>query len=131
MSLSEHKIAAFTKKVSDLADKPNEAGMTAALVKSQFDSSPEELRVALNGVIDKLMAVVTGASGAHHVGSAVIDGVTGATVFEQLLSLKTQLNGLALGSIPDKSLTYEKLDTSNQTAASSATIYAYKNLGGL
>jgi hypothetical protein len=55
MSISARKITAFTKKVSDLPDRPSPT-YSAAQIKAQFDSSPEELRVALNGLIDDLLS---------------------------------------------------------------------------
>lgn len=109
MPLADNKIDQFQKRVSDLADKPN-IGSAAAL-KAYFDSSPEELRVAVNGLIDILLSVGTD-SGAHNVGSGAISGVNGATVYEQLASIKAQIDGIILGSVPDKSITDEKLSDS-------------------
>lgn len=110
MPIADKKIAVFAKDVSDLADKPNQGGgMTAAQVKAQFDAAPEELRVAYNGLIDLLLGVAAGDSGAHNIGSASIDGVTGATIYEQLVSLKQSVNDAVVGTIPDGSITPIKL----------------------
>ena len=49
MSLSDHKITAFTHRIADLPDQPN---LPADELKARFDSSPEELRVAHNAVCD-------------------------------------------------------------------------------
>ena len=45
----DHKILAFQKRIEDLADQPM---LSANALKRWFDSSPEELRVALNHVCD-------------------------------------------------------------------------------
>lgn len=142
MPILDKKIAAFTKDVSDLADRPNQTGMNAAQVKAQFDAAPNELRVALNSVIDVLIGVVAGDSGAENIGSALIQGLTGDTVFEQLTSLKSIIDnnattahnevvGVTLGQIPDGSLTPDKFNNVTQSELAGATIYLYKNLGGL
>lgn len=109
MPITDKKITAFTKDVADLADKPNQSGMTAAQVKAQFDAAPNELRVAVNELIDLLLAATTGDSGAHNIGSAAIDGVSGSTVHAQLASLKELINAAAIGDIPDGSITPAKL----------------------
>ena len=49
MAFSDHKIAAFTYKITDLPDQPN---LPADELKARFDSSPEELRQAVNGICD-------------------------------------------------------------------------------
>ena len=46
---TERKITAFQNRISDLLDTPT---LTAAELKARFDSCPEELREALNGVCD-------------------------------------------------------------------------------
>ena len=49
MSFSDHKITQFTHKITDLPDQPN---LPANELKARFDSSPEELRQAVNGICD-------------------------------------------------------------------------------
>ena len=49
MAFSDHKITAFTHKITDLPDQPN---LPADELKARFDSSPEELRVAHNALCD-------------------------------------------------------------------------------
>lgn len=111
MSLITRKITAFAKKITDLADRPG-GTLTPAQLKVQFDSSPEELRVAHNGLVDDLSSTAVGASGAHQISSETISGVTGNNVHAQLSSLKTQVNESALGQIPDASVTPAKLSFS-------------------
>lgn len=82
------KLLSFTKKVQDLADKPNST-MTASEVKAQFDAAPDEVRQYLNLLIDDLQSVVDGDSGADNIGATAITGLTGTTVQSLLEALKT------------------------------------------
>ena len=50
MSFSDHKITQFTQKITDLPDQPS---LPANELKARFDSSPEELRQAVNGICDE------------------------------------------------------------------------------
>ena len=45
MGFESYRQGAFTRRLADLPDQPN---MQAAELKTYFDSSPEELRQALN-----------------------------------------------------------------------------------
>ena len=49
MSFSDHKITQFTHKITDLPDQPT---LAPNELKARFDSSPEELRQAVNGICD-------------------------------------------------------------------------------
>ena len=49
MSFSDHKITAFQHKITDLPDQPT---LAPNELKARFDSSPEELRQAVNGICD-------------------------------------------------------------------------------
>lgn len=49
MSFSDHKITKFTHPVSELPDQPS---LPPKDLKARFDSSPEELRQAVNGICD-------------------------------------------------------------------------------
>ena len=50
MSFSDHKITAFQHKITDLPDQPS---LPPNELKARFDSSPEELRQAVNGICDE------------------------------------------------------------------------------
>ena len=50
MSFSDHKITAFQHKITDLPDQPT---LSPQELKARFDSSPEELRKAVNGICDE------------------------------------------------------------------------------
>jgi hypothetical protein len=80
------KLVNFSKTVSDLADKP---ALTPTALKAQFDSSPNELKDALNALIDALKLTATGDSGAKNIGATIIPGLTGIDVQSLLESLKS------------------------------------------
>lgn len=101
------KLKAFTKKVADLADKPNST-MTAAELKAHFDAAPDELRVYFNHMIDALQSVVDGDSGADSISATPI--ATSPSNVQGILEwLKLQIDGLVLGVIPDGNITPDKL----------------------
>jgi hypothetical protein len=80
------KLDSFSKKVSDLADKPS---LTPTALKAQFDAAPDEVRVYLNALIDALKKTTSGDSGAKNIGATSITGLTGSDVQTILGSLKT------------------------------------------
>jgi hypothetical protein len=101
------KLEGFTKKVSDLPDKPN-TQLTAVDIKSYFDAAPEELRQALNQVIIALQSKVSGDSGANNIGITPFDG-SPSDIQSALVWLKQQINTMVLGQIPDRSIQEIKL----------------------
>lgn len=89
------KIEEFIRDIADLSNRPNDIdGLTAQQLKDRFDENPEKLRVFINSVIDKLNAT-TNMSGAEQIGSKTIVGLTGNTIYAQLLSIKQELDGKA------------------------------------
>lgn len=79
------KLSGFSKLIASLADKPNTI-MSATELKAYWDSSPEELRQALNALIDVLTST-TADSGAKNIAIQSIVGLAGANVQEALQSL--------------------------------------------
>lgn len=122
------KITALTNLIETLADRPT---MSAAELKQYFDSQPEQIRVAFNALIDSLGSSTTGDSGAHNIGSAVITGVTGATVYDQLASLKQLLDLTVTGQIPDGSVTPSKLSFDPATQAELDQTKRLISMGGM
>ena len=102
MSFSDHKIEAFTHKISDLPDQPN---MQPEELKAHFDSSPEELRQALNALCDALAAQTAAAD----IGFAQTAGVPETTVQEAIENVQAQVTEAIIGSIPSGSVTQDKL----------------------
>lgn len=89
MAFSERKIAAWTNPVSAESDRPRR---TAAEMKAIFDSNSNQLKAALNGLVDDLLSP----SAAGLIGSEPIDRVSGTTVREQILGLKAYVDDLGL-----------------------------------
>ena len=102
MSFSDHKIVGFTHKISDLPDQPN---MQPEELKARFDSSPEELRQALNALCDALAAQTAAAD----IGFAQTAGVPETTVQEAIENVQSQVTEAIIGSIPSGSITGDKL----------------------
>lgn len=102
MSFSDHKIEDFTHKISDLPDQPN---MQPEELKAHFDSSPEELRQALNALCDALAAQTAAAD----IGFAQTAGVPETTVQEAIENVQSQVTEAIIGSIPSGSITGDKL----------------------
>jgi hypothetical protein len=84
MSLTDRKITAWTNAVADEADRPIR---TAAEMKAIFDSNSNQLKAAMNALIDDL----SGTGGSAEIGSAAISGLSGGTVYEQLVALYNQV----------------------------------------
>lgn len=83
--LNDRKITDWTQPVSSLDDRPQ---MTAAALKAAFDSNTNQIKPAVNGMIDDL----TGTGGAGNIGVDVIAGVTGTTVQAMLAALKALID---------------------------------------
>ena len=82
---------------------------TAEEVKEAFDSRGEELKAAINKLIDQLQSVEIGNSGARNIKATPISGVNGEDVQTILEGLKGQISTTVIGQIPDGTLTKELL----------------------
>ena len=80
MAFTDHKIAAFTHTISDLADQPN---LPPDELKARFDACPEELRQAVNAICDEAAALDGKVSG-------IITGTFGDTIPKSMLSEELQ-----------------------------------------
>lgn len=83
--LNDRKITDWTQPVSSLDDRPQ---MTAAALKAAFDSNTNQIKPAVNGIIDDL----TGTTGAGNIGVEAIAGVTGTTIQAMLAALKALID---------------------------------------
>ena len=94
MSLIDRKVNDWSQAVSSLDDKPK---MTAASLKAAFDSNSNQLKPAINGIIDDL----TGSQGASNIGLTPIDGLSGSNVQAvlQAISLLIKSNDVDLESL--------------------------------
>lgn len=80
MALIDRKISTYAKDVSNLSDTPNDDGITAAELKAVFmGAAKEEIKTAVNGIIDDLIATADGASGADQIGMTAVSGLDGTT----------------------------------------------------
>ena len=102
MSFSDHKIQTFTNKIASLPDQPN---MLPDELKAYFDSSPEELREALNDLCDALGDTAAAAN----LGFAQTAGVPASTVQGAIENVQAQVSAAVVGSIPSGSITEDKL----------------------
>lgn len=91
MAFSERRVGAWTNPVSSEADRP---ARTAEEMKAVFDSNSNQLKDALNGLIDDLVSPAA----ANGIGSAAIERIGGSTVFEQLSSLRDYAESMGIGN---------------------------------
>lgn len=85
MALIERKIDNWSQSVSSLLDKPR---MKASELKAAFDSNSNEIKNAINSIIDEL----TNSQGASNVATQKIDGVDGDNVQEVLTSISDKIS---------------------------------------
>ncbi|MCD7034565.1 hypothetical protein LRR81_09965 [Metabacillus sp. GX 13764] len=126
------KLNGFSRKLSDLEDQP---AMNSNDLKAYFDSSPEELRAALNHLIDQLSGAEKGKSGADNIGVTPI-GNSSNTLQGLIEWLKTQIDNVSLGQIPDNAITAVKLapsakQASNITVADASNLFTAADLEGV
>lgn len=109
MPLTKQGVLPF--KHVDQVDNPTPGTYTPTQLKTELDSTPEALKTTINNMITILLGTTASDSGAHNVGSQAISGVTGATVYAQLVALKALFDGYVIDQIPDGSLENVKLAT--------------------
>ncbi len=86
MPLSDNKINAWDTPIVAEADQPKRS---AAEMKGIFDANSNQLKAALNAVIDALIAE----GGSGEIGSAQVgEGVPAGSIFSQLVKLREILN---------------------------------------
>ena len=106
------------------------------------DAIASNTQAIMEALVSRMQSVVDGSSGGDFIKLTAIAGLTGSStqsVIESLKSyvdtdyaLKSELNNLVLGEIPNDSLTTEKLafDPAIQSEIFGSKVYAYKNIGG-
>ena len=97
MSLIDRKVNDWSQAVSSLDDKPK---MTAASLKAAFDSNSNQLKPAINGIIDDL----TGSQGALNIGLTPIDGLSGSNVQAVLQAISLLLKNKDIDIVSLKKL---------------------------
>ena len=106
MSFEANKLPEFEHKISDLPDQPN---MQPNELKAYFDSSPEQLRQAHNGLCDALTEATSSTSAAAALGFQRTAGVPADNVQDAIEDVQAQLTDAVLGNIPSGSVTGDKL----------------------
>lgn len=91
------KLTSFTTKVADLDTQPI---LDPASLKARFDAAPDEVRRYLNQLIDDLLSATAGNSGAKNIGASTIAGLSGNDVQTLLESLKTTIDNVVVGQLP-------------------------------
>lgn len=112
MGFESYRQGAFTKRLADLPDQPN---MQAAELKTYFDSSPEELRQALNRLCDALGEF----SAAAKLGYTASAGVPAQTVQDAIENVQKQVRDASVGKLPSGCVDGDKLaqDVRNRLTA--------------
>lgn len=110
MPITDNRIINFLFNHKDQIDELYQV-MSSEDVKTNFDSRSEQVRNALHGLIDDLLSIQAGDSGARNIGVEPIEGLPGATVFEVLSSVKQALTTIVLGTVPDNTINNDKLTT--------------------
>ena len=102
MGFESYRQGTFTKRLADLPDQPN---MQAAELKTYFDSSPEELRQALNRLCDALGEF----SAAAKLGYTASAGVPAQTVQDAIENVQKQVRDASVGKLPSGCVDGDKL----------------------
>ena len=102
MGFESYRQGAFTKRLADLPDQPN---MQAAELKTYFDSSPEELRQALNRLCDALGEF----SAAAKLGYTASAGVPAQTIQDAIENVQKQVRDASVGKLPSGCVDGDKL----------------------
>lgn len=102
MGFLQNKLQKFSKTISSLPDQPN---MQPNALKAYFDSSPEEVRQAHNGLCDALNATDAAAG----LGFQRTAGVPADTVQTAVENVQQQVIDAVLGNIPSGSVDGDKL----------------------
>ena len=102
MGFESYRQGAFTRRLANLPDQPN---MQAAELKTYFDSSPEELRQALNRLCDALGEF----SAAAKLGYTASAGVPAQTVQDAIENVQKQVRDASVGQLPSGCVDGDKL----------------------
>lgn len=106
MDFSANKQDTYEKRIASLPDQPN---MQPNELKAYFDSSPEQLRQAHNGLCDALTEATSNASAAANLGFQRTAGVPADNVQAAVENVQAQLDAAVMGNIPSGSVTQDKL----------------------
>lgn len=114
MTLQENRIDALSHPISALENQP---ALSAEELKAYFDGNAGQLMQAHNGMIDAL----ADCSAAALVGFAPSNLVPAENVQDAVEYVRNQLNRAALGTLPDGSITPDKLSAELNTQLSESS----------
>ena len=106
MDFSANKQDTYEKRIASLPDQPN---MQPDELKAYFDSSPEQLRQAHNGLCDALTEATSSTSAAANLGFQRTAGVPADNVQAAVENVQAQLDAAVMGNIPSGSVDGDKL----------------------
>lgn len=106
-TLADCCISSLEHPISALADRP---ALSAEDLKAYFDANPLQLMHAHNALAQAL----SDTAGAKQIGFTGTSGVSASNVQQAIEQVQQQLSDLALGSVPDGSITTAKLAASLQ-----------------
>ncbi|MDO4174665.1 MAG: hypothetical protein Q4D42_07860 [Eubacteriales bacterium] len=101
-TITDAKVSALQHPIAALDDRPQ---LSAADLKAYFDGDPQQLMQAHNALVEALLAPAAASS----IGFSAGDGIAGNTLQAALEDVHEQLNEVALGTVPDASITEQKL----------------------
>lgn len=114
--ITDYKIKPEDFTGLDVSSLPDQPSLSAAELKARFDSPAKVvLSGKINRFLDALSSPSGGASGAHLIGSAPVDGVDNpnggkaATVYEQVCALQRNIMGVVNKDFPANSLDGSKI----------------------
>lgn len=106
--MAKKVLTGFTTDVNNvqaLADQPTQS---AATLKQIFDTAGNEVKTDGNGLVAELQDSTLNDSGGHAIGLGIA-GVTADNVAEGIKEVYDAIAGIALGAIPDNSITAAKM----------------------
>lgn len=116
MAIASRTITAFTKTIAALAAKP---AMTAAAVQAWFDQSPEECRLAINGIVADLIAQTAAAQ----LGFAPTSDIASSTIQTAIEEVLVTAKDAQLGTLLDGTVTGAKLVEALARAAVASRVH--------
>lgn len=109
---------AFTRNsqaTNNISALPNKPLITATALKQKFDQGDVDEKSYNNDVLlVELESTTPGSSGAENIGSATVSGLAGNTIWAQISALWTAVQNIVIGTLPDNSVTNDKIATASK-----------------
>lgn len=121
--MSFNRLTQDISYISKLADKPNQAGMSAAELKAEFDKSGNVIKTFINSFFDTL----EGNTGASNIGIQPIAGMTANKVQSALSELYAKAATIGTSQLANGAVTADKLNAAAVTTVKIAEGNVTKN----